>query len=374
MDWTILDSDVTSSDSTGVEGFIKRMDTEFRGDGVPWEGFRIIKSGMEMYNITRQIEADKCSAGASDASLYVGFQNVAKFINENNRYAKITNLGINVFGFGEGSVAGETGAVKQWVALPIDHKSFENQWYLISMEPEPFIFIGWETSENAQFGVGGVSSPGKEFKGFISDDTRIVKAAISHLESVRSKSAFQEALSMDDVADKLGFAIDRIMVLTEDGKKDSFGLVRESGISLATKTSADVIAYDTSAISYLVNPYPSELYEKEYSKSLDSSQLLVMGRQYLSEQINLFRNEGVSAKAVLPTDHGFEHLAEWADREEADVIMLPDSMIKEGIVGRLQGYTLSNLLSSTHKPVLIVDKLGKAKVCTNELTVQKVGS
>ena len=141
-----------------------------------------------------------------------------------------------------------------------------------------------------------------------------------------------------------------------------------------TKTSADVIAYDTSAISYLVNPYPSELYEKEYSKSLDASQLLVMGRQYLSEQINLFRNEGVSAKAVLPTDHGFEHLAEWADREEADVIMLPDSMIKEGIVGRLQGYTLSNLLSSTHKPVLIVDKLGKAKVCTNELTVQKVGS
>ena len=77
MDWTILDSDVTSSDSTGVEGFIKRMDTEFRGDGVPLEGFRIIKSGMEMYNITRQIEADKCSAGASDASLYVGFQTVS---------------------------------------------------------------------------------------------------------------------------------------------------------------------------------------------------------------------------------------------------------------------------------------------------------
>ena len=52
------------------------------------------------------------------------------------------------------------------------------------------------------------------------------------------------------------------------------------------------------------------------------------------------------------------------------MIMMPASMIKPGLVGRLQGYNLSNLLSSTDKPVLVVDKSGAAKILINDLAAQ----
>ena len=370
MEWTILNSDLTTEDPTGVEGFIKRMDAEYRAGGVPIEGFRIVKSGMEMFNITRQIEADKVLAGPSKATLYVGFQNVDKFINEYKRYTNITESGINVVGFGEGNVAGEVDVISQWVALSEDHKAFENQWYLISTEPEPFIFIGWETSDSSQFGLGGVSTPGKEFKGFISDDLRIVNAAIAHLERVRIQSGPKEAVNVEQLTDNLGFSVNKVMVLTDDGRNKNFLQIREESLSLASKFNAEVVSYDTSAISYLVNPYPSELYEKENSKPLDGAELLTLGRQYLSDQIEAYKSHGIAAKAVLPTEHGFGHMSEWAEQEGVDMIMMPASMIKPGLVGRLQGYNLSNLLSSTDKPVLVVDKSGAAKILINDLAAQ----
>ena len=374
MEWTILDTDSSPGDSTGVEGFIKRMDSDLRGDGVPLEGFRIIKSGMEMYEITRQIEADKVGAGFSSAPLYVGFQNVDKFNNEVKRYSKISEAGVTVVGFGRGAQTAGYDAIEQWVDLQQDHKSFENQWYLISLEPEPFIFIGWETSEDSQFGLGGVSASGKEFKGFISDDVRLVQASIAHLEQIRQKLVPPESMDIGKLSNKLGFSVNKIMVLTDENKDKGFTELRDGSITLASNLDAEIVSYDKSAISYLVNPYPSELHQKEYNKPLTQPELLVMGRQYLADEIRLYDSFGVKAKAILPTDHGFAHLASWAKKEEADIIMIPSSLVRPGLVSRVQGYTLDSLMAATDIPVLVLDTLSQAKVWTNASKNQRAAT
>ena len=81
MKWTILDSDKTILDPSGVDAFIDRMDKELRAGGTPLEGFKSLYSSQEMLQITREIENEITKAPDSQSTLYVGFQTVDKFLN-----------------------------------------------------------------------------------------------------------------------------------------------------------------------------------------------------------------------------------------------------------------------------------------------------
>ena len=48
MHWAIEKEDRTDSDPTGVDGFVKRMESELRGDGPPMEGFHFLNTPMDM--------------------------------------------------------------------------------------------------------------------------------------------------------------------------------------------------------------------------------------------------------------------------------------------------------------------------------------
>ena len=53
MHWAIEKEDRTDSDPTGVDGFVKRMESELRGDGPPMEGFHFLNTPMDMLTFTR---------------------------------------------------------------------------------------------------------------------------------------------------------------------------------------------------------------------------------------------------------------------------------------------------------------------------------
>ena len=98
--------------------------------------------------------------------------------------------------------------------------------------------------------------------------------------------------------------------------------------------------YDLSAASYLVSPYPSEVHEKEIKRALTTKELMMFGRSYLAERSDDLKDLGEESGTILPTGHGFGHLAEWAGQEDIDLIVIPDSLVKPGLIDRIKGYTI----------------------------------
>ena len=74
----------------------------------------------------------------------------------------------------------------------------------------------------------------------------------------------------------------------------------------------------------------------------------------MANQLEVIRARGAEAQAILPAAHGFEHLAEWAEREDADLVLIPVSLVNPDLFERLRGYSLKTLLEHTDRPVLVV--------------------
>lgn len=361
MEWTIIDSDVTQQDPSGVEGFIQRMDRELKSGGPPLEGFKFLNSGPEMLRITREIENEALAREGDGDTLYVGFQTAEKLHIETDRYRRMNQSGVTAVGFGHGQATDEgVQTLEQWVDLPHDTRAFENQWYLVTRGPVPILFIGWETSAPEMFGQGGISTPGKHFKGFVSSDLRVVEAAIGHLERVRQQQGPVQAMPLDQLADQIPFPVRRMMIVTDDGQNHHLAELRQAGTQFAAKKSASVLLYDLSAASYLVSPYPSAEYEREFNRAIDKKELGIIGRHYLVNQLEELEAQGLSSGVVLPTGHGFTQLAQRAEGENVDLIMIPSSLVRPGLFDRIKGYTLKVLIDHTSIPVLVYQEGGTA--------------
>jgi hypothetical protein len=111
--------------------------------------------------------------------------------------------------------------------------------------------------------------------------------------------------------------------------------------------------YDISSASYLVNSYPSEEYETQWRRALDKMELALIQRKYLVQQLEELEGQGIRAGVVLPTGHGFSHLAQWAEREKVDLIVIPGFLVHPGLIERIKGYSLKTLLDNTALPVLV---------------------
>jgi len=122
-----------------------------------------------MLGYTRQIERALVVAEAA-GPLYVGFQTVTKVPGETARYRRLRQEGVNVRGFGEGAIdSADRYGLRGRTALTPDHERLENQWFLVSLAPEPIAFVGWEISAEDRWGRDGITAPGKCFAGFITD-------------------------------------------------------------------------------------------------------------------------------------------------------------------------------------------------------------
>ena len=344
MEWTITDNDLLLRDLGGVEGLIERMEKELRGGGTPIEGFRLLSDAAEMLSFSHEIEREVRDS-PDMADLYVGFQTADTLAREARRYRRLVRAGVKLAAFGQCRLEEHPeGLEGVWTPLPRNTRALENQWFLVSSHPAPIAFVGWETSPEKMFGVGSISSPGKQFRGFITNDCRVVHAVIAHLESLRARAA----RSSDAVV-----AARRVLAVTSLDDSPEYSAVRSCASRLAAADGGEVVLFEISAASYLVSPYPEEN-RRQWIRTLREPELRRLGRSPVAKQLEVIRACGAEAQAILPTSHGFRHLAEWAEREDADLILIPVSLVNPGLFERLRGYSLKTLLEHTTRPVLVV--------------------
>ena len=270
MEWTITEKDVSLKDVTGVEGLILRMDRALRAGGTPIEGFRFLNSSAEMFRYSQEIEKEVLARPAG-ACLYTGFQVPDKLLAESRKYQRLIRAGVKVVAFGQGMLPeSPDGLGELWTPLEANNRALENQWFLVSSAPVPIAFVGWETSPEPLFGRGGLTAPGKQFKGFATNDERVVHAVIAHLESVRAKATREFAQP------GAGRKTNRIMAITRMDDAPEYAAVRSRASAMAVPIGGCVVLFEISAASYLVSPYPEEN-RQQWIKTLREPELRRLG-------------------------------------------------------------------------------------------------
>jgi hypothetical protein len=129
----------------------------------------------------------------------------------------------------------------------------------------------------------------------------------------------------------------RILIVTGDAD-DDYARTRAAAFEIAAATGAEVILYDHSAESHFVDPYlagpvAAEVKGTHGESLLNEHAVETLGRGYLADQIREAKSSGVEAKAWLPLKTGREGIAEGASRFDADLVVAPESVAKDGEVG-----------------------------------------
>jgi hypothetical protein len=178
VDWHRLgDGDSEAGRRAGVLDLLRRAQQELGGG--PLTGTRFLYRVPDMLAATREIEA---AVRGHDTALLVGFQRAGKLASEAATYRDLVGAGVRVTAFGTGEPAEPTGVT--WVRIPEDQAALQNQWLLVTEQPEPIAFVGFETSEPDRFGRAAVSDPARTFTGFVTADRRLVRAIAEHLEAI----------------------------------------------------------------------------------------------------------------------------------------------------------------------------------------------
>jgi hypothetical protein len=178
VDWHRLgDGDSEAGRRAGVLDLLRRAQRELGGPSVT--GTRLLYRARDMLAATREIEA---AVRGADTTLFVGFQRAGKLDGEAGTYQDLVAAGARVVAFGTGEPARQTGV--SWVRLPEDQAALQNQWLLVTEQPEPIAFVGFETSEPERFGLVEVTDLSRSFTGFVTGDRRLVRAIAEHLETI----------------------------------------------------------------------------------------------------------------------------------------------------------------------------------------------
>lgn len=178
MDWRRA----TDDPGGGLSGLLERAQQEV--GGTPLRGTRFLHDASDMLRATREIEA---AVTDCDTTLWVGFQSGEKLAGEVDVYRELCGRGTRVHGFGEGSpaVADELDGFT-WTSVASSPGALENQWFLITREPEPVAFVGYETSPEEQRTEGSAGDAPKSWEGFVTSDARLIDLLIDHLDGVRA--------------------------------------------------------------------------------------------------------------------------------------------------------------------------------------------
>ena len=367
MDW-VLSEEEAAAGKDGMTAFLRRADSQLRGDGGPIEGFTFLNDAREMLRISREIERDLLES-TTRTRLYVGFQNPDKVIREVTRYADLRQSGVTVYAFGEGGPDENTKtASDSWYELEASHRKLENQWYLVIRTPEPVAFVGWEISDESIWGKHGISHPDKRFVGFVSQDARIVHPIAGHLDIVRASRGTRRTASgtvspgapasgsVRDFAASL--APRRLGLLVDDGKREQVQRVFDSFVRAEAIPKCDIYLYDLASASYLLDPYPSQEDREPFTASYVRN---AVRRNYLADQMERVPVNG-QVFAVLPTGVGFGDLGAWANRLQLDAIVLPAEYERPSLMDRIRGYTVAALREATRAALVIEDPASGPRV------------
>src|SRR5688572_14106213 len=119
-----------------------------------------------------------------------------------------------------------------------------------------------------------------------------------------------------------------IAYTSEDGRFDS---VVGAAEQIAREAAARLILYDADAASRFSEPLPSNWSGQDSREIFDTDalspeELEMAGRHAIAEQVRHARSQGIEAFGWLPRHKDAEHIAAYADREHADLIMLPSAL------------------------------------------------
>ena len=115
-------------------------------------------------------------------------------------------------------------------------------------------------------------------------------------------------MGRDHSAPRLDAPVRHILAVTDLHGSAEFNRHRGWATELAIANASQVVLFEMSAASYLVNPYPKE-HRRQWQRILNWRELLPLGRAPLVRQLARIQARGIDAHAILPTTHGFKHLA-----------------------------------------------------------------
>lgn len=119
-------------------------------------------------------------------------------------------------------------------------------------------------------------------------------------------------------------------VVAHTTEKDRHPEVRHAAEVHAKDHDCVLILYAEDVASWLSEPMPnqwaSEGEEKRFGDRLSPDDLDALGRSAIADQVREARRDGVRAAAWLPKDKGAAAMAEYAVREKAHIVFVPEAL------------------------------------------------
>ncbi len=154
-------------------------------------------------------------------------------------------------------------------------------------------------------------------------------------------------------------------IIAYTAEDDRFRAVRETAIQAARESGAKLILYDFDAASAFSSPLPSnwsaEGAGELFPDLLAPEDLERAGRHRIAAQVLEARNAGVDAYGWLPDKKSGEALADYADKQAADLIMLPAELQEPGLFDRWRGASVEEAVEETHRPIAVVAEDGSVE-------------
>lgn len=159
----------------------------------------------------------------------------------------------------------------------------------------------------------------------------------------------------------------------EDG---SLAEVRAAAAQTARTSNARLILYDIDAapggLGQVTNsldgvPMPTnwsgqgDAENFETPGRLNPDELERAGRRAIAEQVRDARSRGIEAYGWLPSTRSGGGLAQYAEEQGADLIMVPSEMERPGLVKRIRGETAAKVLERAEAAVAVVHRDGRVE-------------
>ena len=322
----------------------------------------------QMMRITRRIES-----AAQGGTLLTGFQTAAKFDVESNRYRELANAGTEVTVFAIGQPLQELGGVEYREVAP-GTRRLENQWFLVSRSPEPVAFVSWELGDPASFGMGGATTEGKRFVGFVSDDPEVVEILAKEIGGIpgiaqpaSQTEPQQPVLPTDTHALEIVAEVEGTnapisgapagAVVVPIGRGDTRHALKLA-IAIAKAEARSLVLVDRSGEGLFSSPYAAVRADDELRPKRDelfnASIARREGRSETASAITAAELLGVTAGGWFPTSSGIDGLKEALRQFAGSLLVVPSSAQKPGIGERIRGMTMESL-GRLGVPLIVAD-------------------
>jgi hypothetical protein len=131
-------------------------------------------------------------------------------------------------------------------------------------------------------------------------------------------------------------------IVAVTGEDDRYRPVRSRATALAAGGRGTVILYDIDAAGVFASPVPTDWSaegERELTghHRLDADELEAAGRATIAEQVRGLRSMGVDAWGWLPTSKDALDLVRFAEREGADLVLVPPDLEQPDLLERALG-------------------------------------